>query len=228
MGYSHSHSPSSPQNEAIDRRERLRKLALETIDLAKDPYFMRNHLGRRVWPLLSRPPLFFVLSCVCRAAPAVKGFYPNTLLADARLAPCRSPPSRCLCSPRCSAATSASCASLSTPTREITWPTRRRANPPLHPSSYMALPRGASPPHARRLFFPSSSSSTSTGQATSAEPRQACCEGGRRCPGSTCSREALRDGEQLPSLSRPHWGELWCLFFQGRSRAFVCRHLEGL
>merc|ERR1712060_795953 len=28
-----------------DRRERLRKLALETIDLSKDPYFMRNHLG---------------------------------------------------------------------------------------------------------------------------------------------------------------------------------------
>ncbi|KAL1918693.1 uncharacterized protein VTP21DRAFT_2715 [Calcarisporiella thermophila] len=28
-----------------DRRERLRKLALETIDLAKDPYFMKNHLG---------------------------------------------------------------------------------------------------------------------------------------------------------------------------------------
>ncbi|PKI38040.1 hypothetical protein CRG98_041570 [Punica granatum] len=32
------------QNEPIDRRERLRKLALETIDLAKDPYFMHNHL----------------------------------------------------------------------------------------------------------------------------------------------------------------------------------------
>ncbi|BGP23964.1 CWF complex protein sap62 [Rhodotorula toruloides] len=30
---------------AIDRRERLRKLALETIDLAKDPYILRNHLG---------------------------------------------------------------------------------------------------------------------------------------------------------------------------------------
>ncbi|KAF9586095.1 hypothetical protein BGW38_009707 [Lunasporangiospora selenospora] len=29
----------------VDRRERLRRLALETIDLAKDPYFMRNHLG---------------------------------------------------------------------------------------------------------------------------------------------------------------------------------------
>ncbi|TPX47933.1 hypothetical protein SeMB42_g03038 [Synchytrium endobioticum] len=29
----------------VDRRERLRKLALETIDLAKDPYFMKNHLG---------------------------------------------------------------------------------------------------------------------------------------------------------------------------------------
>jgi hypothetical protein len=42
---------ASAQNEAIDRRERLRRLALETIDLAKDPYFMRNHLGR--YPLLS-------------------------------------------------------------------------------------------------------------------------------------------------------------------------------
>mmetsp|Transcript_8823 Transcript_8823/g.12404 ORF Transcript_8823/g.12404 Transcript_8823/m.12404 type:complete len:306 (+) Transcript_8823:47-964(+) len=30
----------------IDRRERLRKLALETIDLKKDPYFMKNHLGK--------------------------------------------------------------------------------------------------------------------------------------------------------------------------------------
>jgi splicing factor 3A subunit 2 len=29
----------------VDRRERLRKLALETIDLSKDPYFMKNHLG---------------------------------------------------------------------------------------------------------------------------------------------------------------------------------------
>jgi hypothetical protein len=27
---------------AIDRRERLRKLALETIDLAKDPYILRS------------------------------------------------------------------------------------------------------------------------------------------------------------------------------------------
>ncbi|GAA6058852.1 hypothetical protein JCM10212_002796 [Sporobolomyces blumeae] len=31
--------------QAVDRRERLRKLALETIDLAKDPYILRNHLG---------------------------------------------------------------------------------------------------------------------------------------------------------------------------------------
>lgn len=30
---------------ARDRKERLRQLALETIDLNKDPYFMRNHLG---------------------------------------------------------------------------------------------------------------------------------------------------------------------------------------
>lgn len=35
----------SESQAAIERRERLRKLALETIDLSKDPYFMRNHLG---------------------------------------------------------------------------------------------------------------------------------------------------------------------------------------
>lgn len=32
--------------QAIDRRERLRRLALETIDLSRDPYFMRNHVGQ--------------------------------------------------------------------------------------------------------------------------------------------------------------------------------------
>lgn len=37
---------ASAQQDAIDRRERLRRLALETIDLAKDPYYMRNHLGQ--------------------------------------------------------------------------------------------------------------------------------------------------------------------------------------
>ena len=31
-----------------DRRERLRQLALETIDLNKDPYFMKNHLGKLI------------------------------------------------------------------------------------------------------------------------------------------------------------------------------------
>eukprot|EP00947_MAST-08B_sp_MAST-8B-sp1_P002154 g2154.t1 len=36
---------ASSQNEAIARRERLRKLAMETIDLEKDPYFMKNHVG---------------------------------------------------------------------------------------------------------------------------------------------------------------------------------------
>ena len=29
----------------VDRRERLRRMALETVDLSKDPYFMKNHLG---------------------------------------------------------------------------------------------------------------------------------------------------------------------------------------
>lgn len=33
------------QQQGLDRRERLRKLALETIDLAKDPYILRNHVG---------------------------------------------------------------------------------------------------------------------------------------------------------------------------------------
>ncbi|OII76381.1 hypothetical protein cand_027040 [Cryptosporidium andersoni] len=37
---------ASSQDIAIERRERLRRLALETIDLSKDPYFMKNHLGQ--------------------------------------------------------------------------------------------------------------------------------------------------------------------------------------
>eukprot|EP00929_Paragymnodinium_shiwhaense_P021581 TRINITY_DN1403_c0_g1_i2.p1 TRINITY_DN1403_c0_g1~~TRINITY_DN1403_c0_g1_i2.p1 ORF type:complete len:244 (+),score=77.07 TRINITY_DN1403_c0_g1_i2:116-847(+) len=40
-----SGGPATEQEVAMDRRERLRKLALETIDLSKDPYFLRNHLG---------------------------------------------------------------------------------------------------------------------------------------------------------------------------------------
>ncbi|CAJ0952267.1 unnamed protein product, partial [Mesorhabditis belari] len=44
-GKTGSGAPASPQQEGIDRRERLRQLALETIDLNKDPYFMRNHVG---------------------------------------------------------------------------------------------------------------------------------------------------------------------------------------
>lgn len=37
---------ASAQQEAIDRRERLRKLALETTDISKDPYLLRNHLNQ--------------------------------------------------------------------------------------------------------------------------------------------------------------------------------------
>ena len=37
---------ATAQQEAIHRRERLRKLALETIDIAKDPYFTRNSTGQ--------------------------------------------------------------------------------------------------------------------------------------------------------------------------------------
>lgn len=35
----------SESQAALERRERLRKLALESIDISKDPYFMKNHLG---------------------------------------------------------------------------------------------------------------------------------------------------------------------------------------
>lgn len=36
---------ASASQANLDRRERLRQLALETIDLQKDPYFLKNHLG---------------------------------------------------------------------------------------------------------------------------------------------------------------------------------------
>jgi len=36
---------SSAQNAERERKDRLKQLALESIDLAKDPYLMRNHLG---------------------------------------------------------------------------------------------------------------------------------------------------------------------------------------
>ena len=36
---------SSSQNAERDRKDRLKRLALESIDLAKDPYLIRNHLG---------------------------------------------------------------------------------------------------------------------------------------------------------------------------------------
>lgn len=35
----------SEAQAALERKERLRKLALETIDITKDPYFLKNHLG---------------------------------------------------------------------------------------------------------------------------------------------------------------------------------------
>lgn len=35
----------SEAQAALERKERLRRLALETIDITKDPYIMRNHLG---------------------------------------------------------------------------------------------------------------------------------------------------------------------------------------
>ena len=40
---------SSESQANVERRERLRKLAMETVDLNKDPYFLRNHLGESVY-----------------------------------------------------------------------------------------------------------------------------------------------------------------------------------
>ena len=58
---------ASAQASAIDRRERLRRLALETIDLAKDPYFMKNHLGRCVFRARAEVRACRDVSCVCVA-----------------------------------------------------------------------------------------------------------------------------------------------------------------
>lgn len=41
-----SGQPASAQDMALDRKERLRRLALETVDLSKDPYMLRNHVGK--------------------------------------------------------------------------------------------------------------------------------------------------------------------------------------
>lgn len=43
-GYKFS-GQATDQDRQQDRRERLRRLAMETIDLSKDPYFMMNHVG---------------------------------------------------------------------------------------------------------------------------------------------------------------------------------------
>lgn len=37
--------PMSYEDANAQRRERLKKMAIETIDLSKDPYFLKNHLG---------------------------------------------------------------------------------------------------------------------------------------------------------------------------------------
>lgn len=37
---------SSDRMTTVDRRERLRQLAMETVDLTNDPYFMKNHIGK--------------------------------------------------------------------------------------------------------------------------------------------------------------------------------------
>merc|ERR1711988_27142 len=40
-----SGGPSSYEDANMERREWQKKVAMETIDLSKDPYFLKNHLG---------------------------------------------------------------------------------------------------------------------------------------------------------------------------------------
>lgn len=59
--------------QGIDRRERLRRLAMETIDLAKDPYYMRNHLGQVCMCLRPSTAPQLCMLCmanICRSAGA--------------------------------------------------------------------------------------------------------------------------------------------------------------
>lgn len=44
-GKTGSGGPLNYSESNAERRERMRRLALETIDLANDPFFMKNHLG---------------------------------------------------------------------------------------------------------------------------------------------------------------------------------------
>lgn len=39
---------ASKEHEELARKNRLRQLAIDTVDLKNDPYFMRNHLGTYV------------------------------------------------------------------------------------------------------------------------------------------------------------------------------------
>lgn len=41
-----SGAPASAADIANERRERLKRLALETFDISKDPYFLKNHAGQ--------------------------------------------------------------------------------------------------------------------------------------------------------------------------------------
>lgn len=58
---------ASASSEAIERRERLRKLALESIDLQKDPYYFRNHVGQVECESPSYAAMDLELQCLPRA-----------------------------------------------------------------------------------------------------------------------------------------------------------------
>jgi len=45
VGSRHGAGMASAAESNVDRRARLTKLAMETIDIRKEPYILKNHLG---------------------------------------------------------------------------------------------------------------------------------------------------------------------------------------
>lgn len=65
-----------------DRRERLRQLALETIDINKDPYFMKNHLGSYECKLCLTLHNNEVRKCVIKLEKKNPNILPSVLLGN--------------------------------------------------------------------------------------------------------------------------------------------------
>eukprot|EP01051_Picozoa_sp_SAG22_P018551 SAG22_NODE_3155_length_1898_cov_1.841579_2_plen_187_part_00 len=70
----------SQQNEQIERRERLRKLALETVDLSKDPYFLV--VLCIFYPYISEISCLICLKSNCQWTLAAAGYIVGTFYTN--------------------------------------------------------------------------------------------------------------------------------------------------